>query len=243
MKLVIASVFLIAAASAAVVPQYPSPQPNVGNQNHQNPPQAYQPGKPVEQPQPAPVSGQNLDKPVEQPQPFPSARSGHFNGALEHQQARGFGQNLNRPNQQPHQPANFGQYNKPVEQNSQPSSLVGLRSAGFGEHLDRPVAHKTGNEYNYDKHSNNYYNGKESKILRYEAEQDPEQGYKFAYHTSHGNEEVQRSEEAQIKRVDEEHAIVAVQGVVEYVNHEGKRVRWTYTADENGYHPSEITVT
>ncbi|CAG9830413.1 unnamed protein product [Diabrotica balteata] len=170
-------------------------------------------------------------------------RFGHVNGALEHQQARAFGQNLNRPNQQPHQPANFGQYNKPVEQNSQPSSLVGLRSAGFGQHLDRPVAHKTGNEYNYDKQSTNYYNGKESKILRYESEQDPEQGYKFAYHTSDGNEEVQRSEEAEIKRIDEEHAIVAVQGVVEYVNREGKRVRWTYTADENGYHPSEITVT
>ncbi|XP_050499142.1 uncharacterized protein LOC126879872 [Diabrotica virgifera virgifera] len=218
MKLVIASVFLIAAASAAVVPVDPSHQPHVGQHVH-NLPQAYQSGRPVEQSHPAPVSGHNQEHP------------------------RDFGHHLIPQNQQPQHPAHFGQHNKPVEPNSQPSSLVGQRSAGFGQHLDRPVTHKTGNEYKYDKHATNYHNAQESKILRYESEQDPEQGYKFGYHTSHGNEEVQRSEEAQIRRIDEEHASVAVQGVVEYVNHEGKGVRWTYTADENGYHPSEITVT
>ncbi|XP_050499141.1 filaggrin-2-like isoform X2 [Diabrotica virgifera virgifera] len=219
MKLVIASVFLIAAASAAVVP--------VEHNQHAEP--NSQPSSLVGKRSAG--FGEHLDRPNQ-----PNS-----------QQSAGFGQHLdrpNQPNQQPQHPAHFGQHNQHAEPNSQPSSLVGQRSAGFGQHLDRPVTHKTSNEYNnYEKHSTNYHNGQESRILHYESEQDPEQGYKFGYHTSHGNEEVQRSEEAQIRRIDEEHASVAVQGVVEYVNHEGKRVRWTYTADENGYHPSEITVT
>ncbi|KAK0161554.1 hypothetical protein PV327_010013 [Microctonus hyperodae] len=60
-------------------------------------------------------------------------------------------------------------------------------------------------------------------------------GYRFSYEQSDGQ---MREETAEIKNEGTENEILSVVGSFSFVGLDGKTYKVTYTADENGFHPT-----
>ncbi|KAK2709944.1 endocuticle structural glycoprotein SgAbd-1-like [Artemia franciscana] len=77
---------------------------------------------------------------------------------------------------------------------------------------------------------------REAEVIEEESELNPEDGsYRFAYKTSNG---ITREESGQLKQITPEDAGTAQTGSWTYTAPDGSEVRFSFTADENGYQPS-----
>ncbi|XP_069361578.1 endocuticle structural glycoprotein SgAbd-2-like [Maniola hyperantus] len=86
---------------------------------------------------------------------------------------------------------------------------------------------------NYDSQAQNYAG--QAQILRYENEID-DKGWHYAYETSDGTKAEQDGRI--LPGAQPEEGSLAVTGSFSYIGDDGQTYTVTYTADENGFHPS-----
>ncbi|KAH8408604.1 hypothetical protein KR215_008209, partial [Drosophila sulfurigaster] len=72
------------------------------------------------------------------------------------------------------------------------------------------------------------------ETLKYDSDVQPD-GYKFSVETSDGTK---RDEVGVLNNPNTDHESLAVSGNVKYIGDDGVTYDLSYTADENGFHPS-----
>ncbi|XP_065160865.1 cuticle protein CP14.6-like [Atheta coriaria] len=109
--------------------------------------------------------------------------------------------------------------------------LVALVACEPPSQYGPPHRNNYNNNQGYQNNNNQQYNSNNNaRILRYDSENNGEQGYKYAYETDDGTS---AQEQGYLKDAD----TAAAQGSYQFVAPDGQQFSITYTADENGYQP------